>query len=145
MKANRNVIHGALVSIPRKGSMNDQTRVVFKRGELANMRAKAIRRGVWFKVLSKAERAYIELTMRIVDAVRSHLLARVLTSITRKLLDAMRGRVLRGMEEIGRPFARKLSQIAQNWGNMSAIKWAKHYGFIQYLTVIYMNTPTMFK
>jgi len=125
--------------------MSGQTRVVFRRGELANMRAKAIRRGVWFRVLSRAERACMELTMRVVDTVRSHLLARVLTSITGKLLDAMRSMVLREMEEIGRPLARKLSRIAQNWGSVSAIQWAKDHGFIQYLTIMYMNTPTMFK
>lgn len=145
MKANINVIQRALVTIPCKGSMSDQTQVVFRRGELANMRAKAIRRGVWFRVLSRAERACMALTMRVVDTVRSHLLARVLTSITGKLLDAMRSRVVRLMEEIGCPFARKLSRIAQNWGSVSAVRWAKDPSFIQYLTVMYMNTPTMFK
>jgi hypothetical protein len=119
--------------------MTDQARIPLTRGKLAKIRAKAIRRGVWFKVLSGAERAYIWLAVRVVERVRSLLLAKVLTSILRKLLFAMESRVVRTIREVGRPLAKKLSRIAQKWGNKPAVQWADDLGFIQHLAVTYIN------
>jgi len=119
--------------------MTDQARIPLTRGKLAKIRAKAIRRGVWFKVLSGAERAYIWLAVRVVERVRSLLLAKVLTSILRKLLFAMESRVVRTIREVGRPLAKKLSRIAQKWGNKPAVQWADDLGFIQHLAVTYVN------
>jgi len=125
--------------------MTGQARISLTRSELAKIRAKAIRRGVWFKVLSGAERAYMGLAIRVVERVRSLLLAKVLTSILKKLLSAMESRVARIIREVGGPLAQKLSRIAQKWGNKPAVQWADDHGFIQYLAVNYMNTPEMLK
>ena len=115
------------------------------KNELAKMKTKALRRGVWFKVLTRAERAQMELTMRIVKRIRSHFLAKVVTNIVEKLLDAMESKVSRLMREVGPVLARKLSGIAQNWGNNSAGDWTADPGFRQYLAVMYLNTPSLFK
>jgi len=125
--------------------ITDQARIPLTRGKMAKIRAKAIRRGVWFKVLSGAERAYMGLAIRVVERVRSLLLAKVLTSILKKLLSVMESRVARMMREVGHPLAKKLSRIAQKWGNKPAVQWADDRGFIQYLAVTHMNTPAMFK
>lgn len=122
-----------------------QTQIPLSRDELVRMKTKAIRRGVWFKTLTRSERAQVDLTLRVVLKVRSFLLARVLTSIIKKLLEAMESVVARLVRVIGRPLAEKLSQIARNWGNASAARWAKNLGFILYLTIMHMNTPAMFK
>ena len=87
----------------------------------------------------------MELTMRVVKRIRSFFLARVVTSIVEKLLDAMESRVTRLMREVGQPLAQKLSGIAQKWGNNSAASWIADPGFRQYLTVMYMNMPSVFK
>lgn len=113
--------------------------------ELVKTKAEAIRCGVWFKVLNRSERACIDLAIRVVKKIRSRLLAKVLTSIVKKLLSVMRRRVKRMMEEVGYLFAEKLSQIARSWGNVSAIFWAREPSFVRYLTIIYMNTPRIFK
>jgi len=113
--------------------------------ELAKIKTVAMRRGIWFRVLSRGERALVDLTMRFVKRIRSFLLARVVFSIVAKLLDAMESKVSRLMREVGQPLAQKLSGIAQNWGNSSAVSWIADPGFRQYLTVLYMNTPSMFK
>ncbi|UCE16006.1 MAG: hypothetical protein JSV12_09200 [Candidatus Bathyarchaeota archaeon] len=125
--------------------MTGQARISLTRNELTKMRSKAIRRGIWFKVLSGAERAYMGLAIRVVERVRSLLLAKVLTSILKKLLSAMESRVARIMREIGHSLAQKLSRIAQKWGNKPAIQWTDNHGFIQYLTVNHINTPAAFK
>ncbi|MFQ5836398.1 MAG: hypothetical protein ACE5HG_00925 [Candidatus Bathyarchaeia archaeon] len=123
----------------------DRTCVTLGKKELAEIRTKAIRRGVWFKALTRAERAQMELTMRVVKRIRSLLLTRVLGSIIEKLLDAMESKVARLMREVGRGLAQKLSRIAQSWGNKSAGHWEADPDFTQYLTITYMNTPATFK
>jgi len=141
MKTHKRLVNRAFETISLKDFQSIQNQGTLTRNELVNLRAKAIRRGIWFKVLSKTERACIELTIKIVDKVRSHFLAQVLASIIRKLLGAMKSRIVQAMEEIGCPIAQKLSQIALNWGNISATLWMGDYSFIKYLTVMHMNIP----
>jgi len=126
-------------------SLFTQTRVPLEKYRLTKIKTKAMRRGIWFKVLTRAERAQMDLTMRIVRRIRSSILAKVVTSIVKKLLDAMESKVARLMREVGHALVRKLSRIAQNWGNKSAHQWATDPGFIQYLTINYINTPTSFQ
>ena len=116
-------------------------RVSLCRADLIKVRTRAVRRGVWFRALSRVERAEIDLTIRVAERVRSFLLARVLDSILRKLFEAMEGRVSRLTREIGMPLARKLSVIARSWGCKSADSWAENPGFIRFLAINYMNTP----
>jgi hypothetical protein len=116
-----------------------------KKDELANIRAKAMRRGVWFRVLTRGERAQVDLTMKFVKRIRSFFLAKVLTNILEKLVEAMERRVARLTKEVGSALAQKLSGIAQNWGNKAARKWASDPGFLRYLTINYMNTPASFR
>ena len=115
------------------------------KNELAKMKTKALRRGVWFKVLTRIERALVDLTIRFVKRIRSHFLAKVVTNIVEKLLDAMESKVSRLMREVGPVLAQKLSGIAQNWGNNSAVSWIADPGFRQYLTVMYINTLSTLK
>ena len=115
------------------------------RSGLAKIKTKAIRRGLWFKVLSKAERAYMQLLMKLVERVRSLLVAKVVASIMEKLLDAMESKVKRVMREVGRPLAHKLSRVALSWGNSSATQWAKDINFVQYLAIMRINMSPIFK
>lgn len=119
--------------------------IPLSRAKLIKVRAKAIRRGVWFRVLSRVERVQIDLTIGLVEKVRSFLLAKVLGSILRKLFEAMEGRVSRLMREVGLPMARKLSVVARSWGCKGAESWTDDPGFIQFLAVNYMNTPRLYK
>ena len=116
-----------------------------KSRDLIMLRAKAFRRRVWFKTLSGMERGLINSVIKVVDKVRSTLLAKVLTSIVKKLLTALENRVTRMMREVGRPLAKKISLIAQSWGNKSAKEWMTNKGFIQFLAVTMMNTPSSFR
>ena len=106
---------------------------------LAKIKAKALRRGVWFRVLTRAERAQMELTMKIVKGIRSHFLAKVVANIVEKLMGAMESRIVRLIREVGQPLARNLGVVAQNWGNKSAESWAQDSGFVKYLTIMHLN------
>ena len=107
---------------------------------LFNLRLRALRRRVWFKVLSKVERSLIDLVLRTVKKVRSSMLARSLTIIVKKLLNAMESQITRQTRTIGFSLAQNLSRIAQSWGNKSAWRWAKDAGFAQYLTITCLNS-----
>lgn len=119
--------------------MQSEKRISFTRNEMVRFRAKAIRKGVWFRALTTIERACVDLAIKVVERVRSRLLFKALSSVLKKLEDALESQVRRLMREVGGRIASKMSQIAQNWGNKSAARWAKELGFIQYLTVDYLN------
>jgi len=104
-----------------------------------------MRLGIWFRVLSRAERALIDLTLRIVKRVRSFVLAKALASAVKKLLDAMESRVVSLMWTVGTDLAKKVSGLAVRWGNCEALKWAKDPVFIQYLTITEMNIPSIWR
>jgi hypothetical protein len=109
------------------------------------IKKKAMRHGVWFKTLDKIDRAIVNLTIHCVEKIRSLKLAEIVKAIVNKLKQSLESPVKSLMRQIGHPLAQKISQIAQNWGNKSASKWAKELDFIQYLTIIYINTPLLFK
>jgi hypothetical protein len=97
---------------------------MFFRVELVSIKLKAIRTRIWFSMLDRAERDIIDLTIRVVDIVRSDRLAKVLSNAIGKLREAMKG-VIDRVREIGRPLAEKLSDVAKDWGNPQAEDWAK--------------------
>lgn len=108
---------------------------------LRALRARSMRRGVWYRTMSSLERAQVELTLKVVRRVQSPFLARVLDSIIGKLQSALENRVLRTICSVGLPMARRLSEIARGWGNQSAAKWAHDQRFARFLTVIALNDP----
>jgi hypothetical protein len=118
---------------------------LLSRSELVKLRAKARRRGVWFRMLSRVERGLIDLSIRVVEKVRSLVLARSLISVVEKLLDAMESEVARLMRTVGRQLAQKLSEIVQGWGYASARLWANDLGFIRYLAVMQKNLSPVFR
>jgi hypothetical protein len=115
------------------------------RDELAKIKQKALRHRIWFKVLSKIERIQIDLTIRLVERVKSSYLAKVLFAVVKKLFDALESPVKRLMREVGAKLAYKISQVGKRLGHKSAEKWAEDQGFIQFLTVTYMNAPVLYK
>lgn len=122
-------------------NMLSEKQIPLMRSEIIRIKARALRRGVWFRVLTRVERACIDLVIKIVERVRSRLLQKVLSSILSKLEEAMESQVRRLMRKVGNNIAKEMSQIAQTWGNKSAVRWAEDSGFVQYLTITYMNAP----
>jgi len=121
--------------------MLSEKRTLLIRSEIIKVKTRSLRRGIWFRALTKVERACVDLAIKVVERVRSRLLQKVLDSIIKKLEEAMESQVQRLMREMGGSLASKVSQIALEWGNKSAIHWVTDSGFIQYLTITYMNTP----
>lgn len=120
--------------------------IPLRRGPLFRLLRRAQRSKVLFKCLSVEEIRFVNLAFRVVDEVRSFMLAKALAPIVRRLLDALQvtrelmiyvlGEVNYWLREAGRVLAEKVTWIAQSWGHGSAHKWLRDEGFIKYLTII---------
>ena len=105
------------------------------REALVKMKLKAMRRGVWFRDLKQSERKLLDLTISVVERVRSFLLAKLVSQLIDKLCEAMESRVFRLMRTEGRSLAQKVASIGEAWGNRMAKSWVNDRGFMQYLVV----------
>ena len=103
---------------------------------LADAKKTALRRGVWFRSLSRIERGVIDLTIRYVENIKSTKLAKVVTAIIEKLQTATENRLERLVRTIGLALSQKLSKIAISWGNKSASQWANDCSYAKYLLLI---------
>lgn len=119
---------------------------------LCNLKQKSIRsHNSWFRVLSLDKRRFIDAVIQTVDRIQSSLLLKLMTELAEKLLNAIGGisaligKIPYGMIKYGIPLAKKISAIAQSWGNQMAKKWVNDEGFIRYLTVIGVNTLPIFR
>ena len=119
-------------------------RLLLSGQELARVRAIAIRRGVWYRSLNATERALFGLTIRIVRKIRSSVLSRVLVSIIGKLQVRTKGGFAASFHTLGQPLAERISRIAHRWGNTSAAKWSADNSFARFLTIMYINNPSLF-
>jgi hypothetical protein len=109
------------------------------KGRLLKLKLKAIRCNVWFRALSRIDRALIDSVIKVVNEVRSFTLAKILLSVVEKLEGALENRFLNALKEIGFPLARKLSVLAQKWGNDYAQNWAFDESFVKFLAIMHMN------
>ena len=105
------------------------------RENLRKLRVKAVRKGCWFKVLKQKERMLLNLTVNVVERVRSSLLSKVVSGLVDKLFEALQSRIYRLVKSKGQEMALHVSEIAQGWGNKSAKAWGKDVGFMQFLVV----------
>lgn len=112
---------------------------------LLRIRQRALRKGVWFRVLDRAERAMLYLVPRCMDTPRSSKLIDMLAKIVVKISDALKGQIHVLIGQVGRPLARRLSRIAQKWGRETAVDWALDVGFWKYLTIVRMNDIPAFR
>jgi hypothetical protein len=116
-----------------------------RKQKLRKLKLQAIRCGVWFRGLSRVDRALVNLTIRVVDRVCSFTLAKALLSVVKKLEDAFESGVLHALREVGFPLARKLSLFAQKWGNNFAQNWMRDVSFARFLAIMHINNPGVFK
>jgi len=112
---------------------------VIAKNDLLQVKTRALRLNVWFKVLSRTERAIIDLTLKCVEKVRSRILEATISSIINKILKAVESRFLSNAEKVGLEIAEKLGGIAQKWGNKEASNWKRDKVFIRFLGVNVIN------
>ena len=128
-----------------KAALNGDVFCFLNKKQLVNLKTKAMRSGAWFKALQRIDRVLFDLTIRVVDNIRSAKLAKSLLVLTRKLEDAMKSSFSSRLREIGLPLAQKISFAAQKLGNISADGWAFDSSFAIFLAVMHVNNVKIFK
>ena len=109
---------------------------------LVDIRARSMRKRIWFRELTAIERSLVNLTIRVVDEVKSSRLSRLLGLIVQRLEEALESKFLRRAWEMGRELARRFARIAYSWGNVKALSWVRDSAYILYLGVSSMNAPS---
>jgi hypothetical protein len=114
--------------------MNKEVCCDITRASLSNMRARCLRRGLWFRWLEKMERGIVDLTIRCIEAVRSSMLALTVARIIVKMGAALNQR-MQSILRLGRVLAEINSKAAVSWGNAEAIKWKHDLTYMRCLGV----------
>ena len=115
-------------------------------GELALLRKKALRKGVWFRALSRVERSIYDLTMKTVSTIRSMRLLRVIKAIVDKLRESLESPVSVLTRTVGRQLALALARVALSWGHSEARKWPLNEQFARYLAICWhMSVPEYYR
>jgi hypothetical protein len=133
------------VIMSKKVCLKNVSFLMLRRERLFKLKLKAIRRRVWFRALSRIDRVLVDLTIRVVDVVHSSRLSEALFSVVKKLEDGLAGRVSRAIKEVGFSLARKLSLLAQKWGNDLARNWMFDMSFAKFLAIMHINNSRVFK
>jgi hypothetical protein len=128
-----------------KVALNRDNFPFLNKKQLVNLKMKAMRSGTWFKVLQRIDRVLFDLTIRVVDNIRSAQLAKSILVLTKKLENAVKGSFSIRLIEIGLPLAQKISFTAQRLGNLSAISWVFDSSFAIFLAVIHINNVKIFR
>ncbi len=90
---------------------------------LKGVRGCALRKRVWYKTLDKLERGIVDLTIDLVESVKSVTLVREIAKILAKLGDAMKSGFTRHFEAVGREKMRYVVETARGFGNITCSSW----------------------
>ena len=104
-----------------------------------------MRSGVWFKALQRIDRILFDLTLRIVDNIRSAKLAKSLLTLIKKLDEALISNFSIRLRKIGLFLAQKVSFTAKKLGNVFAGDWFLDSSFALFLAVMHINSVNVVK
>jgi len=107
---------------------------------LMKVRTRALRKGVWFRALSRVERSIVDLTIRCVERIHSRILMKTVAAILDKLLETLQEDYMKRVDRAGREIARKICEIANRWGNPYAWTWKYDSNFIKFLGINATNS-----
>ncbi|MFQ5940556.1 MAG: hypothetical protein ACE5KA_02510 [Nitrososphaerales archaeon] len=108
---------------------------------LSYMRARALRKGVWFGALTQQERVLTGLIRKNVKIVKNAMLATVIARIMGKLIYAIKNSFFDKIEKLGRPIARAMAIGAYSCGNKDALNWMEDLNYIRYLGLMTYYDP----
>jgi len=118
---------------------------MWSRDELARLRTRAMREGIWFRLLSRTERAIIDITIRSVEFPRGDKLIGTLNLIVSRIMKGLKPSPRELAKTIGIRLATRIAELASSWGHHDAHNWKRDIGFATYLAVLYLNTPSYFQ
>ena len=127
----RNVVEASIDSV------NDELNLEL----LERLRTRALRVGVYFRGLTRVERAIVDLAIKCNAKFKSKTFVRTMTAIVAKILEALSRTFMARALRIGREMANRASETAQSWGNMQAAAWRNDPRFVLYLGITALSLP----
>ena len=109
-------------------------------GVLREVRALALRKRVWYRVLDGLERGIVNLTISYVECVKSPRLAGVVSSILRKVREACKSAFTRMLERYGYGKMMRVVEAALSFGSEACLGWGSE-AFMRLLTLNNMYNP----
>jgi len=94
---------------------------------------------IWFRALSKIERAIVDLTIKCVETIRSNVLTATISLIVAKILNSLEEIFMVRVEKVGRVIAKTISAFGEQWGNKSCAVWKNDEFFIRFLGITALN------
>ena len=128
--------------MPKVSNSYDGSLLLNKK-HLVNLKTKAMRSGAWFNALQRIDRVLFDLTIRVVNNIRSVKLAKSMLALTRKLEEAIENSFSTCLRVIGLPIAQKISSVAQKLGNVSASSWMFDSSFVVFLAIMKFNSARL--
>jgi len=114
------------------------------RDQLREARCTALRRRVWYKALDHIERGIVNLTISIVESVKSPMLMGEICKILFKLRRALKGAFSTHLDEYGAKKLMDIIRVALSFGNEEARSWGTVH-FARLLAVNNYNNPVGWK
>jgi hypothetical protein len=109
------------------------------RQNLLKIKSRALRTRVWFRALSKVERAIMDLTIKCVDKVRSTVLTRTIATIVDKILRSLEEDFMTRAERVGSKIAEGVYAVGKRWRNETCSAWRSDKCFFRFLGVNALN------
>jgi len=109
------------------------------RQDLAKIKLKALRMRIWFRALSKIERAIVDLTIKCVEKIRSNVLTETIAMIVDKISYYLEENFVAKAEQVGRSIAEALSAFGVRWGNEECSAWKNDRCFVRFIGVMALN------
>jgi hypothetical protein len=107
--------------------------------DLQRIKSRALREKVWFRALSKADRAIVDLTITCVKKIRSNVLARIISTVVAKVLECLEEDFMVAAERVGNEIAETLCALGERWGNKTCSTWKCDLYFVRFLGVRALN------
>jgi len=107
---------------------------------LREVRGIALRKRVWYKALDEIERGIVNLTISVVESVKSLTLVRELVKILAKLREAFKSAFVKHVEDYGFRKLMDVINVAVGFGNVEALKWGSE-SFARLLALNNFNNP----
>ena len=108
---------------------------------LHDIRRRAMRRGIWYRVLSDLDRGILNLSAVLLDDVRSVTLRVQIVSILAKLRDAFKSPFVRYVEKHGRERLRNVVECAIKFDYRDVESLRGDKGFMEYLMFLDFHQP----
>lgn len=108
---------------------------------LKKIRKKAIRKRIWYKAIDSIDRGIVNLTINLVENIKSLTLLKVLKSILKKIKESHKSDFIKHCETYGLIKAEKIVKQAIDFGYEYATTWLSYRSFSQLLALNGMNDP----